>query len=231
LIAGMLSLLLASPSCHADKDNLKIDVFPNKGPSSTQILLLVRVIPQDGGIMYLYVFWDGCPLVKRLASPQIGKTTSYRRMWDYSFTIPKGYNYKGEHTIRIRVENLAGDITNYAFKYKVTEGAPPEDWWDDLPKAFIEKIRGPRGERGPTGPKGEVGSKGPKGEKGEKGDQGPKGDKGVAGSQGDQGPKGNTGEPGKDANEILVYIGLAFSVISFVMSIVIMRARKEIPPQ
>ena len=56
----------------------------------------------------------------------------------------------------------------------------------------VQKIIGPKGERGDTGPVGGQGIRGPKG------DQGPRGEKGLKGDKGAKGDDGAKGEDGKD---------------------------------
>lgn len=66
----------------------------------------------------------------------------------------------------------------------------------DFTEDQLEKLRGPKGEKGDTGPRGEKGDTGPMGPKGETGETGPIGLQGEKGETGMTGPKGEKGDTG-----------------------------------
>ena len=73
--------------------------------------------------------------------------------------------------------------------------------WSGSQWINVGKIRGQKGDAGPTGLQGPVGSQGPTGNNGLKGDKGEKGDKGAVGQRGpkgDQGIQGIQGVAGSD---------------------------------
>ena len=83
------------------------------------------------------------------------------------------------------------------------KGQDGEVTFESLTETQIERITGPKGDRGPQGLKGDKGDKGEQGQqgiKGEQGEQGPQGEQGLPGPQGpqgEQGPQGLTGPQGE----------------------------------
>lgn len=80
------------------------------------------------------------------------------------------------------------------------KGQDGEVTFESLTETQIERITGPKGDRGPQGLKGDKGDKGDQGQQGIKGEQGPQGEQGLPGPQGpqgEQGPQGLTGPQGE----------------------------------
>ena len=163
-------------------------VMPKEGSSTQEILIWVRVDPLTSSEpMYLYIFWEGVPLVKHKAAPYNTVAKTYSYTWDEYIKPPTGYNYKDDYRIEIWVETADGDIKKLTYQYTVTDGLPPTAWWKNLPPALLAELRGPAGPpgpQGPAGPAGAAGARGPQGEQGQRGAQGPPGPSGAAGPQG-----------------------------------------------
>ena len=118
----------------------------------------------------------------------------------YEVAVKNGF----DGTLAEFVESIRGlalefrtNDTVIQWRYEGTEA------WYDL--VAIEKLVGPKGEKGDTGAQGTQGEKGEKGDTGAQGAQGEKGEKGETGAQGEKGEKGekgDTGEQGLSAYEI-----------------------------
>lgn len=206
------------------------DVLPPSGASDEQILILIRVNhPNSNEPMWAYVTWDSRIIVQRQGDVITNKI--HQNRWDITFYPPKDFCSKGKHTIRIRIEDSAGNIVKWPiWEYTITNTVPRLEWFDDLSQEAIDKITGPKGETGETGLKGEtgetglIGPKGNQGLPGEKGETGPQGIQGEQGSvdpvgpQGDIGPPGQ-GEPGKDADLNILTASLFMSIVSILIVI------------
>ena len=87
----------------------------------------------------------------------------------------------------------AGEPGKSAYEIAVEHGFEGDE------QAWLESLKGEKGDIGPQGPKGEkgdTGPQGPPGADGKDGEQGPQGPPGADGKDGEQGPPG---PPGKDA--------------------------------
>ena len=194
----------------------KYTVMPYSGVYDQKIMIYVRCTPQvDTEIKTVYVFWDQIQ-VNKLVSNQVAKTTSYQHLWDIALTPPAGYNGEGEHVIDIWIENKQGEVLKFRWVYKITDGLPPITAWERYIAAHpevLEKITGPKGDKGATG---EVG---PRGAKGDTGARGPIGQvdydevwSNVPPSVLDQ-MKGEPGASGDPASLSLVVAGFVLSVV------------------
>lgn len=229
--AILLLLFLNTPFASAeDAFPVWYDVHPAKGTVETNILIMIRSEPIQGGALWVYVFWDDIPIVKRLTAPYNKNTKLYERRWDITISPPTEYPYcsKGDHRIKIVVENTQGKFVTLRWSFKITTFTPPTHWWNDMPQEFFDKIQGPQGPQGSQGRQGSKGESGQRGPKGEQGEQGPQGE-GEQGPQGIQGETGTTGPPGKDANTNvtnLSSIGSLFAIIVSALSMVFSRRMK-----
>jgi len=200
------------------------DILPPNGASDEQILILIRVNhPNSNEPMWAYVTWDSRVIVKRQANVITDKI--HQNRWDITFYPPKDFCSKGKHTIRIRIEDSAGNIVKWPiWEYTITNTVPQLDWFDDLSAEALAKITGPPGSQGETGPQGEMGETGapgpigPQGDmglsiEGETGPQGVEGVQGPIGPPGEQGPPGQ-GEPGEDADLNILSASLLMSIVS-----------------
>jgi len=206
-------------------------VFPSKGDSQTSILAVVRPDkPTDNSPMWLYLFWDDVPIIKRLLDVKVGTVHTY--IWDVSFQPPQDPQYlaTGDHKITIWVEDYDGDIKMGVYNFQITEIIPYPEWFEQLSDAALEALRGPQGVKGdkgnagPVGPTGIQGVTGPQGtqglqgRQGEKGIQGIPGPKGELGSQGERGPPGPQGEAAQ-LSKITIFGTIGISILSLAASI------------
>ncbi len=86
------------------------------------------------------------------------------------------------------------------------------------------KATGEKGDTGAKGEKGDTGAAGEKGDtgaKGEKGDTGAKGEKGDTGAKGDKGDTGAKGDKGDGADSQLIFVSLAISSLSLLLSVIL----------
>jgi len=185
---------------------LTVYLHPDEGMNGTEALVMVRVQPESGySIFYLYVFYDGAPLIERQPSEEAWwwELTSkrYAYSWDLEITIPAD-SMSGNHTVDVWLEYALGRFIKCEATFTVT--GPP----------CIEVIQGPPGPPGPKGDTGRPGSQGPPGPMGV-------GDRGLQGVQGAQGPRGPPGPPGAEVINDPYMIGLIFSFISFLLSIAV----------
>jgi len=161
-------------------------VMPGKGGSAQEILIMVRGVPLvSADPMWLHVFFDDVPLIKRQAD--LAVTGGREHRWDVTIKPPAGYNYLGKHDIDIWIEGQDGSFKKLYWQYTVTSGLPPASWWNNLPPELIAEITGPQGPPGPQGPAGPAGAAGARGLQGEQGQRGAQGLPGPVGLQGPQG--------------------------------------------
>ena len=217
----LLLIFLTIPIANAaDAFPIWYDVHPAEGTVETKILIMLRADPIiSTEPLWVYIFWDDVVIIQRLASPYNPTTQKYARTWDITINPPKTYPYckKESHLIKIFIEDNLGNSVTKHWSFKITEFIPPTNWWDSLPQAFFDKIRGPQGPTGPQGPKGDTGPQGPQGPQGI---QGPAGPLGAKGSQGPQGYPGPTGPQGQDANSSLIQLSSIGSVFAIIIAIV-----------
>jgi len=108
-------------------------VMPGKGGSTQEITIMVRGVPLvSEDPMWLYVFWDDVPLVKRQADLAVAGGKREHR-WDVTIKPPAGYNYIGKHDLDIWIEGADGTFKKLYWSYTVTSGLPPIEWWQNLP--------------------------------------------------------------------------------------------------
>lgn len=200
-------------------------VLPPNGASDVEILVLIRVNhPNDNEPLWAYVTWDYRPIVQRQGDMIINRV--HQNWWDIAFTPPQDLCSKGEHHIRIRIEDSSGNVVNWpVWQYTITNVVPQVEWFDELSEEAIAKITGPTGPRGEIGPQGEMGETGPMGPQGEigpqgdrgplgEGEQGPPGSIGLPGGTGPIGQTGPQGETGKSERPLVLYISLILSIFS-----------------
>lgn len=195
-----------------------VDVMPDRGDVTTDILVLVRGAPIDGALWHVYVFYDGLCLAKRIPSPVIGKTGVYAHRWDVSIKVPPQLPYstpstsKNKHHIEVMVEDELGQRSTYVIEFKIIDFVLTPQAWEKLTAGQLEAMRGPQGEPGAEGPPGES----IVGPQGDTGPRGPPGQDGEAGVPGDSlmGPIGERGPPGKPANTAVIFLAIAMGVIS-----------------
>ena len=193
-------------------------VMPGKGSSTQEITIMVRGVPLvSEDPMWLYVFWDDVPLVKRQADLAVAGGKREHR-WDVTIKPPAGYNYLGKYDIDIWIEGQDGVFRKLYWQYTVTSGLPPASWWSNLPPDLIAMITGPQGPPGPQGPAGPAGAAGARGPQGEQGQRGAQGIQGPAGPMGPQGPQGDAAEVLPIMAPYLVATALASSIISVVVT-------------
>ena len=125
--------------------DVKYDVLPPSGASNEQILILIRVNhPNSNEPMWAYVTWDSRIIVKRQGD--VIANEKHQNRWDITFYPPKDFCSKGRHTIRIRIEDSAGNIVSWPiWEYTITNTVPKLEWFDDLSSAALAKITGPLG--------------------------------------------------------------------------------------
>ena len=189
---SFLILIILSATIPTASAALTYDVMPTEGPATQNILIAVRDSPITGDYQqYIYIFWDGVPLINRQAAID-HKNDLYEYRWDVSIKPPTTAATYGKHRITIWVETEYGLRKTLYYQYTVTDGLPEtvqawEEYLELHPEILLE-LTGPQGPPGPQGEQGPQGSRGEKGNTGEPGDQGP---------QGIQGPRGIQGEPGE----------------------------------
>lgn len=201
-------------------------MYPSSGVYSGDILLLVRGQPvYTAKPLYLYVIYDGFPVISRQASPAESGTVYYKPIWDVKFKAPNlpVYQSKGAHSVTVRIENQDGRYEEKTLTYTITDGSPATyTQGPPGPAGPIGPIglRGEKGDKGDTGASGAQGPQGAPGKDGAAGPQGPAGEKGQRGEKGDTGStgaKGDNGRDGADANMTYVYVSalLAVAAIGF----------------
>lgn len=208
-----------------------VDVRPTKGDITTDILIMVRGDPIQGARWFLYVFYDDLPIIKRLESPQIGKTANYLHVWDVTIKVPPELPYsairtgKKQHEIDIMVEDELGHRSIYEAEFKIIEFILTKTDWDKLSSAQLEAMKG---EPGDTGPPGESIT----GPQGEPGPQGPPGQDGAPGVPGESfgGPIGPRGQPGKDSNPLIANSALVIGLISLACIFMHWRGSQVVEP-
>lgn len=215
--------------------NVWYSVEPPNGASDEEILVKIRVThPNTNEPLVVYVTWDYRPIVQRQGDVIVNRV--HQNRWDINFYPPDGLCAKGNHMIRISIEDSSGHVREVVWQYTITNIVPQVEWFDDLSEEAIAKITGPPGPPGETGPQGEMGETGPMGPQGEigpqgdrgplgEGEQGPPGSIGLPGGTGPTGPPGPQGETGKSENAIVLYVSLILSI--FAMGLVLWDHYKE----
>lgn len=198
-IGGLIILcavMVSIPTTGAYRINAFI--YPVDGSVETKILMTVRADPRHTKPMYLYVFYDDICIIQRRAPFDL---TSTVHSWDCTFSPPKDapYSNKGEHRIRVRIDNNGVFTEMFVNHFTITEYIPP----------VVEVIEGPLGPQGERGPPGES-IIGPPGES-IQGEVGPPGES-IQGPPGE----GRDGSDGKDAPVVLVYLSIVLSIIAVI---------------
>ena len=240
LMAGLLLLLVLMPMAYAVTPVFfdGYAVFPSRGDSQTNILAVIRPDKRtDNKPMWLYIFWDDVPIIRRQMDNMDGTVHTY--IWDVVFQPPQNQQYlaTGDHTITIWVEDYDGDIKMGVYNFKITEIIPYPEWFEHLSDSTLEALRGPQGVKGDTGSTGPRGSTGPQGEtglwgpQGIQGMQGITGPQGVNGTQGEPGPQGEQGPLGPvgDTTQLsatLLLTNVAISLVAVAISIYTFRKFK-----
>lgn len=202
------------------------DVFPHGGFSDEEILIYIRVAhPNANEPMWAYVFWDSRVVVQRQEDVVVNKI--HQNRWDITFYPPKDFCKKGEHSIKIWVEDSSNDIVRWPYySYTITGVVPRLEWFEELTPEALAKITGPPGAQGDMGLHGEQGLTGPIGPQGDMGPQGEigppgaRGEIGTIGAQGGPGPEGSIGPPGpqgetgKSENAMVLYASLILAIVS-----------------
>ena len=186
-IIAILLIICIMPLTYAATDtSIRYNVMPGDGSYNQKILIWVRCDPLTAPAPgYIYIFWDGVPVIPRTVTPKV--TGGYSYGWDLTITPPAAYSYKGDHMIMIWIEYSDGTTKTRTWEYTVTDGVPPLEWWQNLPPEYLNQIRGPKGDKGDTGAKGEVGPQGNQGLRGAQGVEGPRGPIGIVGPIGESG--------------------------------------------
>ena len=229
LILTTLALSLSVGIQSVSALDTSYDVMPHKGKFDTPILIWIRCDPlYVADTSFIYVFWDNVPIVdqQRIVSPVSGSL--FKWGWDITIIPPEGYNYKGDHRIKIWIEQPGGEKKELNYQYTILDGLPEPEWFDTLPVELINDLRGPAGTQGipgEKGDKGDLGEQGPQGEAGAKGDAGATGNEG---GQGDPGVKGEQGSKGEQSTTgYIVYVALLVSVISLGLTVNIYRREQS----
>lgn len=222
----LLTLSLYSPTASAVEypfDVTSYDVLPNYGPSDQEILILLRVDhPNPNEPLWVYVTWDTVPIIQRQEDVIVNKI--HQNRWDLTFYPPKDHCAKGDHLIKIRIEDSSGNIVQWpGYSYTITSIVPQLDWFAELNETQLEIIRGPPGPQGekgetivgPMGPEGPIGV----GEVGPPGSVGPRGEPGV----GIVGPAGAKGEPGDSVDPMISYLALGIASIALILVFLLWR--------
>lgn len=211
-------MLMIVPSVSGAVD-ANYDIMPSKGIAAQPILILIRGDPTTSAEpLYLYIYWDGIPMVSREISPKLA-SGEYQRIWDKTITIPKEYNSYGKHMLQIWVENLDGEMDKMNYQYTVTDGVPSVEKWDDFIDDNPDLLRyliGPEGAKGDTGPQGTPGIDGVDA-------VGLPGDTGATGPPGPPGIQGIPGPPGEKGNAGLTYLGFGLSYILAVGTVLLLK--------
>ena len=201
-------------------------VMPGLGSSTQDILVMVRGVPLvSEDAMWLHVFWDDVPLVKRQADITL-KSGGHEHRWDVTIKPPAGYNHLGKHDIDIWVEGADGTFKRLYWQYTINDGLPPVALWQQyiaLHPEILAMITGPAGPPGPQGPPGPAGARGPHGEQGQRGAQGAQGPAGAVGPQGLQGEPGDSAE----ALPLVAVSSLVTSIATAAATIWLMKRRAE----
>ena len=240
LMCGLLVLLVLVPMAYAVSPVFfdGYAVFPSKGDSQTNILAIIRPDkPTDNSNMWIYIFWDDVPIIKRLLDVKVGTVHTY--IWDVTFQPPQNQEYlaMGDHRITIWVEDNDGDIKMGVYNFQITEIIPCPEWFEELSDAALEALRGPQGVKGDTGATGPQGVQGVQGVQGERGLQGIDGVQGAVGSkgvsiqgkpgpQGEQGPIGPVGDT-TQLSATLLLTNIAISLVATAISVYTYRKARE----
>ncbi len=198
-------------------------VMPLSGSSTQPILLWIRVDPLiDTQKMVAYVFWDNIPIGTPYPDITIGRTASHKHAWDIIILPPVGHNYMGRHAIKIWIESESGDKIELNWRYEITSGLPPLDWWETLPPSLIDEIRGFDGATGSQGEQGIQGIQGFQGEQGIVGAVGSQGEQGIIGVAGSQGKQGIVG---KSPNFLsaLIFSNMVTCILAIAVSIYVIK--------
>jgi len=187
----LVLLLAAMPYTAVHGFDVTYSVMPEEGTSTQEILIWIRVSPpQSSETLYLYVFWDSVPVIKRQPDTTLANK-EHLHQWDIYIKPPPGLDYKDDHTINIWIEGPE-DTKKLRYIYTVTDGAPPAEYWTQFLKThpqYLAQITGPPGETGPQGTQGPPGPQGPQGPEGQIGAKGPPGPTGIQGPQGPPTPR------------------------------------------
>jgi len=198
------------------------DPYPEKGSSDASMLIMVRIVPMDSNMnVWVYVFWDGKPVVTRQSATYYkDRTLKYERRWDLTIKAPQEspYNSEGTHDIDVIVEWADGRRVERSVDYRITDIVPPLSWFDQLDPAVRAALIGPVGPEGPPGPKGSAGPQGA---------PGPQGEQGVQGPAGPEGPPGPRGESGPSAPKWMIYASLILSVFNTLAVLVLFGTRGD----
>jgi len=197
------------------------DVLPPGGSSNEEILIPIRVIhPNPNEPLWAYVFWDSRVIVQRQMDVVVNSV--HLHWWDINFYPPTDLIAKGEHTIKIWIEDSSGNLVKWpVWKYTITDTVPKLEWFNDLSPEAIAKITGPMGPQGGPGQQGIQGVQGLDGPQGDIGLPG-QGEPGTPGAQGEPGPVGSMGPVGPQgirgvgADNLMVYSAMILSIISIV---------------
>ena len=238
-MCGLLVLLVMVPMAYADSPVFfeGFALYPSHGTSQTNILAMIRPNKPASGSLWLYVFYDGWPIITRLMDPIVDKAHTY--MWDIFIQPPQEpfYCKKGPHTVTCRIEDDDGNVEYGIYTFTIDETIPVASWFDDPPQEFIDLITGPAGPKGDTGATGPQGIQGVQGIQGDRGLQGIDGVQGEVGSkgvgiQGKPGPQGEQGPigPAGDTTQLsatLLLTNIAISLVATAISVYTYRKVRE----
>jgi len=226
LLGLIFSSLLGFPTIGAFE--IEVDMPSTSGDSEAIITIFVTGTPFKGDLWKLFLYWDGFTIVNGMSSPADSQGIKYEHWWQLSFKPPSdpSLRNKGSHDIEIWVMNSTGHIEKDKTSYRITKGIPDiEKWWKEYPvsQAFLDSIKGEKGEKGNTGAQGPEGSKGLQGAQGPPGAKGEQGPIGLQGATGPQGPQGVPGTPGRPAPRMLVNFTFLMSLGALGLSLYLFR--------
>lgn len=106
-------------------DAWTVNIYPCSGAYSAEAIILIHAYPlESAGNLYVYIYFDGYPVVQRQAAPKVGAV--YTRSWDLKVKPPAypQYQAKGEHVITVTIKEFTVFYSK-SFSYSVLDGAPP----------------------------------------------------------------------------------------------------------
>jgi len=185
---SMASLEMLMPSVDA-LTSATMEVYPNEGDVTTEILVHVRGSPYKidtsvtiGSGVYLYLYWDTKCISEHLEPKIMGRF--WELTWDVHLRPPNEFPFSelGNHTLRAVLESGEGEIAETSSTFKIVKYLPPPEWWTNLPQEILDQLKGNQGIPGLQGKEGIQGPMGPQGEQGIQGEQGPQGVQGKEGT-------------------------------------------------
>ena len=228
LVAALLLLIVAPSVSALGTKYWEAKLYPEEGSTTQSILLRIRTTgmdPYGATPIYVYVFYDGVPLVQRLGSSYNSATLLYYYYWDITLTVPQTSlaTAYGEHEILVLLEEYGVATTGKTLTYTIVDGAPVGSWWDSLSAAQKAQVKGEKGDTGATGAQGVQGEPGADavvdyGKLVENLDNAKLWDSVPADILAEmKGAKGDTGAAGRDADSTLLYVAIGLGLVNLLL--------------